>query len=99
MSPQPPVAKRVPVERTHHGDTVVDEYAWLAVKEDPDVVAYLEAENAWTAQRTADQEALRQAIFEEIRGRVQETEVELPTRKGGYWYYTRTEEGRQYGIH
>jgi oligopeptidase B len=96
---QPPRAKRVPVERTHHGDTVVDEYAWLATKDDPDTVPYLVAENAWTKARTADQESLRKAIFEEIRGRVQETEVELPTRKGGYWYYSRTEEGKQYAIH
>lgn len=94
-----PVAKRVPVERTHHGDTVVDEYAWLATKDDPDTIAYLEAENAWTAARTAEQEPLRQAIFEEIRSRVQETEVDLPARKGGYWYYVRTEQGKQYPIH
>ncbi|MBX6749472.1 MAG: S9 family peptidase [Micromonosporaceae bacterium] len=98
-SARPPQAKRVPVERTHHGDTVVDEYAWLAVKDDPDTLPYLEAENEWTRLRTADQEPLRQAIFEEIRGRVQETEVHLPTRKGGYWYYSRTEEGKQYAIH
>ncbi len=91
--------KKVPVERVHHGDTVIDEYAWLANTDDPDTVAYLQAENAYTAVRSADQEPLRQAIFEEIRGRVQETEVELPQRKGGYWYYSRTEEGKQYGIH
>jgi len=95
----PPQAKRVPVERTHHGDTIVDEYAWLAVKDDPDTLAYLQAENEWTRLRTADQEPLRETIFEEIRGRVQETEVHLPTRKGGYWYYSRTEEGKQYPIH
>jgi oligopeptidase B len=89
----------VPVERTHHGDTVVDEYAWLASKDDPDTVAYLTAENEYTKAHTADQESLRQTIFEEIRGRVQETEVELPQRKGGYWYYSRTEQGKQYAIH
>jgi oligopeptidase B len=95
----PPVAKRVPVERTHHGDTVVDEYAWLATKDDPDTVAYLTAENEYTKARTADQEGLRQTIFEEIRSRTQETDVALPTRKGGYWYYARTEQGKQYPIH
>src|SRR5689334_9576631 len=95
----PPVAKRVPVERAHHGDTVVDEYAWLAAKDDPDTVAYLTAENEYTKARTADQETLRQTIFEEIRSHTQETDVALPTRKGGYWYYARTEQGKQYPIH
>src|SRR6185369_15471781 len=84
-SPVPPVAKRVPVERTHHGDTVVDEYGWLAAKDDPETVAYLTAENEYTAARTADQEALRQTIFEEIKRRTQETDVALPARKGDYW--------------
>jgi oligopeptidase B len=97
--PVPPTAKRVPTERTHHGDTVVDEYAWLAVKDDPDTVAYLTAENAYTQARTADQAALRETVFNEIKARTQETDLSLPSRKGGYWYYTRTEEGRQYGIY
>jgi oligopeptidase B len=96
--PAPPVAQRIPVERTHHGDTVVDEYAWLAAKDDPATVAYLTAENEYTAARTADQEALRQTIFDEIKRRTQETDVALPARKGDYWYYHRTEEGKQYGI-
>ncbi|MEU6021081.1 S9 family peptidase [Micromonospora sp. NPDC047134] len=94
-----PVAKRVPTERVHHGDTVVDEYAWLAAKDDPDTIAYLEAENTWTEQRTAHLSGLRTELFEEIRRRTQETDLSVPTRKGGYWYYTRTEEGRQYGVH
>ncbi|GAA0814180.1 S9 family peptidase [Spirilliplanes yamanashiensis] len=94
----PPAARRVPVERTHHGDTVVDEYVWLTQKDDPEVRAYLEAENAWTEQRTAHLAKTREAVFEEIRGRTQETDLSVPTRKGGYWYYTRTVEGRQYGI-
>ncbi|MGC5031523.1 S9 family peptidase [Micromonospora sp. DT229] len=94
-----PVAKRVPTERVHHGDTVVDEYAWLAAKDDPDTIAYLEAENTWTEQRTAHLSGLRTELFEEIRRRTQETDLSVPTRKGGYWYYTRTVEGRQYGVH
>lgn len=95
----PPSAKRVPHERTHHGDTVTDEYAWLADKEDPDTVAYLEAENAYTEARAAHLSGLRATVFEEIKSRTQETDLSVPARKGAYWYYTRTVEGQQYGIH
>ncbi|SCG47593.1 S9 family peptidase [Micromonospora inositola] len=94
-----PVAKRVPTERTHHGDSVVDEYAWLAAKDDPATIAHLTAENAYTAARTAHLEALRAELFEETRRRTQETDLSVPTRKDGYWYYTRTVEGQQYGVH
>jgi oligopeptidase B len=93
-----PRARRESTERTHHGDTVVDEYAWLTDKEDPDVVAYLEAENAYTARATEHLAGLRTTLFEEIRRRTQETDLSVPTRKGGHWYYTRTVEGKQYGI-
>ncbi|MDO3683588.1 S9 family peptidase [Micromonospora sp. C28ISP2-4] len=95
----PPVAKRVPTERVHHGDTVLDEYAWLAAKDDPDTIAYLDAENAYTEARTAHLAELRAELFEETRRRTQETDLSVPTRKDGYWYYTRTVEGQQYGVH
>ncbi|MFG3553800.1 S9 family peptidase [Micromonospora sp. NPDC047557] len=95
----PPAAKRVPTERTHHGDTVVDEYAWLAAKDDPETIAYLTAENAFTEERTAHLAALRAELFEETRQRTLETDLSVPTRKGGHWYYTRTIEGQQYGVH
>ncbi|WP_210158839.1 S9 family peptidase [Microbispora oryzae] len=94
----PPVAKRVPVERTHHGDTVIDEYAWLLKKDDPDTIAYLEAENAYTQERTGHLKDLEEAVFQEIKGRTLETDLSVPTRKGAWWYYSRTEEGKQYGI-
>ncbi|SCL16917.1 oligopeptidase B [Micromonospora rhizosphaerae] len=94
-----PAAKRVPTERTHHGDTVVDEYAWLAAKDDPETIAYLTAENAYTEARTAHLAGLRAELFEETRRRTQETDLSVPTRKDGYWYYTRTVEGQQYGVH
>ncbi|WP_238008319.1 S9 family peptidase [Dactylosporangium sp. AC04546] len=98
-SEQPPTAKRVPHERTHHGDTVVDEYFWLQQKDDPDTVAYLEAENAFTTAATAHLDGLRETLFTEIKTRTKETDLSVPTRKGGYWYYTRTVAGKQYGIH
>ncbi len=95
----PPTARQVPFERSHHGDTVPDEFAWLADKDNPDTLAYLEAENAWTRSATEHLADLRTTVFEEIRGRTQETDLSVPSRKGGHWYYTRTEEGKQYGIH
>ncbi|MFG3697952.1 S9 family peptidase [Micromonospora sp. NPDC047620] len=93
-----PTAKRVPSERTHHGDTVTDEYAWLASKDDPATIAYLTTENAYTEARTAHLDGLRADLFEETRRRTQETDLSVPSRKGGYWYYTRTVEGQQYGM-
>jgi oligopeptidase B len=97
--PAPPVAKRLPAERTHHGDPVVDEYAWLADQDDPDTIGYLRAENAYTEAVTAHLAPLRAAVFDEIKRRTQETDLSVPVRKGGFWYYTRTVEGQQYGIH
>ncbi|MEU6204273.1 S9 family peptidase [Micromonospora musae] len=94
----PPQAKRAPAERKHHGDTVIDEYAWLAAKDDPETIAYLTAENDYTEARTAHLAELREQLFEETRRRTQETDLSVPTRKGGYWYYARTVEGQQYGV-
>ena len=94
----PPTLRQVPHERTFHGDTVTDEYAWLINKDDPSTIAYLEAENAWTEKATAHLAGLRDTVFHEIKGRTQETDLSVPSRKGRYWYYTRTLEGKQYGI-
>jgi oligopeptidase B len=96
--PVPPAARRAGHERTYHGDTVVDEYAWLAGKDNPETIAYLEAENAYTAAMTAGQAGLRETIFGEIKGRTKETDLSVPARKGGWWYYTRTVEGKQYPL-
>lgn len=95
----PPTAKRVPTTRTVHGDEVVDEYAWLRDRDDPDTEAYLAAENAYCEQRTAHLSELRDAIFTEIKTRTQETDLSVPVRRGEWWYYTRTEEGKQYPVH
>ncbi len=94
-----PVAAKVRHERTHHGDTFVDEYEWLRDKDDPDTIAYLEAENAYTRQQTAHLDDLKDAIFAEIKGRTQETDLSVPARIGDWWYYSRTVEGQQYGLH
>ncbi len=94
-----PAAKRIPAERTHHSDTFVDEYAWLADKENPDTIAFLEAENAYTEAMTAGQAGLRETIFGEIKGRTKETDLSVPSRKRGWWYYARTVQGQQYAVH
>jgi oligopeptidase B len=94
----PPTARRVPHERTHHGDTVVDDYEWLRDSEAPETLAYLEAENAWTEQRTAALEKLREQVFDEIRAHTQETDLSVPYRIGDWWYYGRSHEDKQYGA-
>jgi oligopeptidase B len=98
-TPEPPRARRVPDERTVHGDTFTDEYAWLGDKDNPETIAHLEAENAYTQALTAGQADLRDAIFGEIKARTKETDLSVPTRKGGWWYYARTVEGKQYGVY
>ena len=97
-TPAPPVARKVPAERTHHGDTFVDNYEWLREKESDEVVAHLKAENAYQEAVTAHQEPLRDAIFQEIKGRTQETDLSVPNRKDGWWYFSRSVEGKEYGI-
>ncbi len=99
MSIDPPVAKRVPVKRTHHGDTVIDDYAWLAGKDDPDTMAYLKAENAYAEALTDGLRPLSDTIFGEIKARTQESDLSVPVRKGGWWHYSRTVEGKQYQVH
>lgn len=99
QSTQPPVAAKVPTERTHHGDTVVDPYEWLRDKESPQVLAHLEAENAYAAAQTADLEGLRTRLFDEIKQRTQEDDLSVPARRGDWWYYARTLEGGQYAVH
>ena len=94
----PPVAKKIPFERKHHGDTVIDHYEWLRDKEDPEVIAFLEQQNEYTTAHTADLADLRADIYNEIKGRTQETDMSVPTRRGQYWYYARTEEGKQYAL-
>ncbi|WP_427385229.1 S9 family peptidase [Janibacter sp. G56] len=97
--PSAPVAEQRPHRREHHGDVVDDPYEWLRDKEDPAVVAHLEAENEYAEQRTAHLEPVRTAIFDEIRSRVKETDLSVPVAHGPWWYYTRTVEGSQYAIH
>jgi oligopeptidase B len=97
---QPPAADVRPhAVEAPHGHVRTDPYYWLRNPEDPDVIRYLEAENAHTEYVMAHTDALQQRLFDEIRGRIQETDMTVPTRRGEYWYYTRFEEGREHRIH
>jgi oligopeptidase B len=98
-SSRPPVAKRVDTRREFHGDVFVDPYEWLRDKSNPEVLAYLEAENEYADESTAQLEPLRQKIFDEIKARTKETDLSVPVRRGDWWYYTRSFEGKQYGVH
>jgi oligopeptidase B len=94
----PPRAKRVDHRREYHGDEFIDPYEWLRDKSDPDVTKHLTDENAYTEELTADLGPLRQQIFDEIKLRTKETDLSVPARRGNWWYYGRSFEGKQYGV-
>ena len=96
---KPPVARREPVEHVLHGDRRVDHYAWLRNKENPEVIAYLEAENSYSDAILKPTEAFQEKLYQEMLGRIQQTDLSVPYRLRGYLYFTRTEEGKQYAIH
>ncbi len=97
--PPPPVARKIPTETLIHGIVLADDYAWLRDKENPDVTAYLEAENAYADAVMAPLAGLREELYGEMLSHVKQTDVSVPYRDGAWWYYTRTVEGLQYGIH
>ncbi len=95
---EPPVAKRADHREVRHGATVVDQYYWLREKSNPEVIQYLEAENAYTAAMTKDVQPFADALYKEMLGRIKQTDLSVPVRRGNYLYYSRTEEGKQYQI-
>ncbi len=99
MSQTPPVAKKQPKTTTIHGDTLVDNYFWLREKSNPEVIDYLKAENEYTAAIMKPTEQFQTALYQEMLRRIKETDLSVPYPKGGYWYYTRTEQGQQYPIY
>ena len=96
---EPPVAKKVPKTTEVNGRRLVDNYFWLRDKRNPEVRAYLEAENAYTDAVMKPTEAFQRRLYEEMLGRIKETDVDVPYKKGDYFYYSRTEAGKQYQIH
>jgi oligopeptidase B len=100
MPPRPPAAPRRPHPLLAHGDERVDDWFWLRsdARDDPEVLAHLEAENEFVAQGMAHTEALQAALFAEMKARIKETDLSVPFRKGARWFYSRTVEGEQYPI-
>jgi oligopeptidase B len=96
--PKPPVAKKVPHVTEVNGHKMVDNYFWLRDKPNPEVRAYLEAENVYTDAVMKPTEGFQKKLYEEMLSRVKETDVEVPYREGDYFYYVREEAGKQYGI-
>ena len=97
--PEPPRARVVPTRLETHGVVRIDDYYWLRERDNPDVTAYLEAENAHTRAVMAPTEALQETLFTEIKGRIKQTDMSVPYREGACIYYTRYEEGREYPIY
>jgi oligopeptidase B len=97
-APAPPVAKKIPHTLTVHGTTLSDDYFWMRDKKNPEVIAYLEAENAYTDAMTKQSAALQEKLYKEMLARIKETDQNVPYLSGGYLYYTRTEAGKQYAT-
>jgi oligopeptidase B len=94
-----PVAKKVPKTVTVHGETLVDDYFWMREKTNPEVISYLEAENAYTDAVMRPTAALQEKLYKELLGRIKQTDQNVPYRENGYYYYSRTVEGQQYPIY
>ena len=95
----PPAAKRVEHQEVRHGATITDNYFWLREKTNPEVVQYLEAENAYTEAMTKDLKPLQDTLYKEMLGRIKQTDLDVPAHRGDFLYYKRTEEGKQYPIY
>jgi len=95
----PPVARIEHTEKTLFGTVLRDDYAWLRQKQDPAVTEYLQAENAYAEEQTAELAGLREDLYKEMLSHIQQTDVSVPYRDGAWWYYNRTEEGKQYAIY
>src|SRR5271169_3497031 len=93
---KPPVAAKIHTQKTVNGKTLVDDYAWLRERSNPDVKALLEAENAYAAYVMKPTEARQKKLYDEIVSHIKESDDTVPFLKDGYYYYTRTEKGKQY---
>ena len=100
MPSTPPSATRRPHTISVHGDDRIDDWYWLRSddRSDPEVLAHIAAENAFVGEALAHTESLQAELFAEMKGRIKETDLSVPFRKDGHWFYSRTEEGQQYPI-
>ncbi len=94
----PPTAPKSPHILSCHGDERTDNYFWMRDRNDPKLIAYLEAENAYTALMMRDTEDLQASLYDEMLARVQETEIYVPYRQGDFYYYWRAEAGKNYNV-
>ncbi len=99
MTAQPPAAEKQPKELTEHGNTRIDNYYWLNQREDPKVIAFLNAENEYKDEVMAGLKNLQDELFEEIKGRIKEKDASVPQLDNGYWYYYRYDEGQEYPVY
>ena len=97
--PKEPKAKRIAEELSIHGDTRIDYYYWMKDRENPEVIDYLQAENKYLEKSLAHLKDFREELFEEIKGRIKQTDMSVPYKLNGYFYYSRFEEGNEYPIH
>jgi oligopeptidase B len=95
----PPVAEKHPQVLVVHGDERIDDYFWMRDSNDPNVIAYLEAENAYTDAMMQHTQGLQTTLYSEMLARIKETDLSVPYRKDDYYYYSRTEEGKDYPIY
>lgn len=95
----PPIAPKQPQVLTNHGDKRIDDYFWMRDSNDPKVIAYLEAENAYTEAMMQHTEPLQSTLYNEMLARIKETDLSVPYRQADYYYYSRTEGGKSYPIH
>ncbi len=95
----PPMAKRIDTVLTEHGNSRNDPYFWLNQRENPEVIAYLNAENAYLDTMLSHTKGLQEKLFQEIKGRIKESDMSVPYFENGYWYYSRYETGQDYPIY
>ncbi|MDX1762045.1 MAG: oligopeptidase B, partial [Christiangramia sp.] len=96
---QAPTAKKVAKELEKHGDVRIDNYFWMNQREDPEVIAYLQAENEYNEKMTSHTKEFQEELFEEMKGRIKEDDESVPYKLNGYWYITRFEKGFDYPIY
>lgn len=97
--PRPPIARKVPKKLEAHGDSRIDDYYWMRDRVNPGVIEYIEAENRYALDFMKQTDAFQKKLFEEMKSRTKETDCSVPERIDDYYYYTRTEAGKQYPIH
>src|SRR5919106_5902923 len=97
-APQPPMAEKKTKTTNIHGETLVDDYFWLREKTNPTVLAHLQAEDAYAQSMMKHNTGLQEKLYKEMLSHIKQTDTNVPYRSGNYFYYSRTEEGKQYPI-